>query len=265
MYSIKIPKDNYTDLEPNDLVKIENTEYIIKRVKKGGMGKICFLEKKINLLSYEMHYPQKLVLKGIYNGEDKNNDIIKEIKKWGTLKHENISEFIGLASLKENKKVIASCYVDYEIRYIALLPSYECDLEEYCKSYKLTLHENLQLILQIISGLNYAYNSHKMLHLDLKPQNVLINILQPLSKNSPEIQEVQIKISDWGLAEEISCEDQCAKWCKEIDLRHDYTKKINDLFFTTKNTQSIKTYDGKTLYTFGEPKDYLLYNKIFSL
>ena len=110
--------------------------------------------------------------------------IDSEIELMNNLKHSNILKLYEV--IKKNKTV-----------YLILEYCNSGDLSKYIKS-GMQMHD-LKFIYQIINGLQYLY-SMKILHRDIKPQNILIN-------------DDEIKICDFGFAKKLKENDLISTFC----------------------------------------------------
>jgi len=105
----------------------------------------------------------------IRNDSHIGKSFIREIKNWVELKHKNIVEVF-----------------DYNILPVPYFEMEWCDtsLDEIPKP--LTVDKSINFIYEISEGVKYAHNKN-IVHLDLKPQNILLNDGIP-------------KITDWGMS-----------------------------------------------------------------
>ena len=81
----------------------------------------------------------------------------------------------------------------------------------------------MKIAFDIAEGLQYAWSAFKILHLDLKPSNILVESSSP----------IRVKIADWGISR-LSAEKQMARTLKS-------------------SAAQIATYDRKTAYAAGTP------------
>lgn len=72
------------------------------------------------------------------------------------------------------------------------------DLHRFLDKVKLSEHHVQKLAWDILSALHYLH-SHRISHRDLKPQNILLN-------NSDDIENMQAKLCDFGLARNMASE-----------------------------------------------------------
>lgn len=155
----------------------------------------------------------------IINNEDKvNNYIVKLQKK--EYKYEAINEIEILLKLKKNKikylnklkefninieksNVInlIDYYIDNDYFYL-ILPKYECTLEHFNILYNKEFNETLpiNLIKKIINSLFlsiYELNYSKLIHCDIKPNNILIDLkYKNLKQFVKDIKNKKIKKND---------------------------------------------------------------------
>jgi len=169
---VKIKKDtshgkNKPDIG-NSLIDFE----IIKNLGKGQFGIVDLVKSKKNEKCYAM---KKLELKKI-----KEAYLIKEIKLLEQLNHPHVINYF--TSFKENGfYYIVVEYIDGQNLKDVIL--------EYINKNKYMEEKIIwELLIQCLSGLLYLHNKKKIIHRDVKPDNLL------LDKN------FNLKISDFGVS-----------------------------------------------------------------
>jgi eukaryotic-like serine/threonine-protein kinase len=157
--------------------KLDSYEYIIEDIKHGGMG-VVFLLKQASSNWHTIFRPLIAVktinnnIFSIFNADQFKN----ELNIWITLDHPNI---LPLGALVEHKNKLC-----------AVMQRCDGNISDIVHSNKFNDIFALNIIDNILDGLSYALDKYGVLHLDIKPQNILIN----LSKKK------FIQIADWGIA-----------------------------------------------------------------
>ena len=209
----------FDDLSLNDKLHIQNVEYIIFDIKKGGMCRVLCLKTLHKTDSRKIGIPQTIAIKGLKKEYEANEKIkkvfISELVKWSKLNHPNTVPLFGLAErfLIRNGSSKNS--------FFGIMEYCECSLREliagkvYFENGKkepifplLSWQKKIQIIINILDGLMYGFEAHKLLHLDIKPENILLKIERTKradisnSKQQEEIEDIRITVhlSEWGIA-----------------------------------------------------------------
>lgn len=176
---------------------LKNYEHNIKLIGKGGFGRVYRVSKKGSK-------PKELALK-IVETDDKEtlNEAIKEIINMSQIKnHENLLSY-------ENYYISPSLEKNQPHRLFIEMELADKNLEEFIKSQgKLCERTFLKYFKQILYGILYAHK-HKMAHLDIKPQNVLI-----FNNNC--------KVSDWGGSYQLKSEKYTSLKLASITVSHGF-------------------------------------------
>ncbi|CAF0797862.1 unnamed protein product [Didymodactylos carnosus] len=141
----------------NDMIRLFNRYDIGRQLGKGTYG--------IVRKAYDCVEQHSVAIKCIsLNNEGIPSTALREISLLRELKHVNLIELYNIEIKKETQQL----YMIYEYM--------EMDLYEYMKKYCQQLPENVSksYLKQLLNGINYCHNN-RILHRDLKPQNILIN------------------------------------------------------------------------------------------
>jgi serine/threonine protein kinase len=191
--------------ETGDDIILKESTYKVKRIVRGGMATVVLLRlKKRDALS---GLPSRIALKcpakkSIASNED-SLCFEKELKNWCTLQHKNIAECIGVcfAGTKEGYKYP-----------VAIMEEYQGTLARFLRtkakiSYLNNPQEVSPIFLELLEALNYAYQEQTILHLDIKPSNILFtktrSSLIGAARWPDKIdKKIHLKffVSDWGIA-----------------------------------------------------------------
>jgi len=155
----------HTSFSQTVSVKIEPNEIIagfklIKRLGQGGMGEVWLAEQT----SMERLVALKILKPELSNAPNFRNRFINEIKHSAKLEHPNIVTAFDAGSYK-GLYYLASSFIKGK----QLLQKLE---EEKVINEKEALH----IALGISKALAYAWNEFNMLHRDIKPGNIIIDI-----------------------------------------------------------------------------------------
>ncbi|MFC3032453.1 protein kinase [Pseudoalteromonas fenneropenaei] len=139
----------------------------ITRLAQSGMGEVY--------VATDTRLDRKVAIKFIKSHLGSNADVLREAKLLARLNHPNI---VQLYDVKDSAQGL---YLEME--YVA-----GQTLNRYVQCQPLTLEQKLELLFDIAQGLAAAHEQH-ILHLDLKPGNVLID------------DKGRAKIADFGIAQ----------------------------------------------------------------
>ena len=149
---------------------------IIRPLGKGHFGSVFLVTSKLTNKLYAM----KEILASKYSSQEELNQVEKEIKLLENLRHPHVITYFN--SFKENGNI----YIIIE--YING-GSLEELLLKYIKQKKNIPEKTLwDLLVQSLSGLLYLHEKRKIIHRDIKPDNLLLD------------SEGHLKISDFGVS-----------------------------------------------------------------
>lgn len=185
------------DLQPQDKVLVGDRPYIFDSLARGGMGCVFlfwldpnYAQKSVHVLGW------KLALKAVLPEAADAESIAlfkRELTVWSGFRHRNIVTLLEIVDGGDAGWVGAMDWCLGSLRDI---------LNE---RKRLSLEDSTYIIASLHEGLNYAYNEHKVLHLDLKPENVLCHLdiirLMDVSEDEDDpLQTSRFMVSDWGIA-----------------------------------------------------------------
>lgn len=210
----------FEDLSLNDKLHIQNIEYKIFDIKKGGMCQVLCLQSLQKTDSKKIGIPQIIALKGLkkeYEANDKIKKVfISELVKWSKLNHQNTVPLLGLAErfLIRNGDGIGSIYgimeyCDCSLRDLIAGKIYFNNEQKDPIFFQLSWQKKIQITINILDGLNYAFKDHNLLHLDIKPENILLKIERKQRQDNSDFEKqfkkledirITVHLSDWGIA-----------------------------------------------------------------
>jgi serine/threonine-protein kinase len=184
------------ELQTDDEVHIGNIPYFVSRFSRGGMGFVVFLirddERAFQSHVSFVHGPN-VAIKTMLPAE---GDVVmkilfeRELTVWAGLDHQNIITLNEILDTRSDGRAAAMDWCVGSLRSF---------LDE-AKS--LSLDSALFIIRDLVAGLHYAYKEQGVLHLDLKPANILFKhfIVRMLKYKEHPVKQYLWKVSDWGLA-----------------------------------------------------------------
>jgi WD40 repeat protein/serine/threonine protein kinase/TPR repeat protein len=124
----------------------------------GGMGSVWLAERADGL------FTRQVALKLIHpalKSRVMSERFTREREILASLNHPNIARLLDAGINEEGQSYLALDYVP------------GTPITTYCDEHRLSIHERLQLFLQVLSAVQYAH-SHLVIHRDLKPANILV-------------------------------------------------------------------------------------------
>jgi serine/threonine protein kinase len=119
------------------------------------------------------------------------NQFLRELRFLITLRHVNIVSCISLDYSQNHRYLVMEyCEAGTLRNLIETKTSISINSQERSPSYIQNLKQNLNLVMEILSGLKYAH-SLNIVHCDIKPENILLKLTAT---------GWQAKISDFGIA-----------------------------------------------------------------
>jgi serine/threonine protein kinase len=156
-------------------VLVDDKTYNVITVHNGGMGRVWLLEKDFEG-SFDPIYRPRVAVK-TFDLIDDERAVESELNIWISLTHPSILPLKKIGRLN--------------YRLAAIMPWLVASLDDLLESKgPLSEREVSNILLAMAEGLNYAWNTFRVLHLDLKPSNVL---LEDRSGSG-------IRIADWGIS-----------------------------------------------------------------
>lgn len=153
-------------------VQLDHYFYNVTGDKQGGFGRVWLLERPAGAETstiYGSHRAAKT-----FEGQDQEA-VVTELSNWILLHHSAILPLIKISRLN--------------FRIAALMELRKGTLADVLSQRQLTWRETRQVLLQVCSALQYAYENHQLAHLDIKPDNVLVD-------EFPN----KVQVSDWGIS-----------------------------------------------------------------
>jgi serine/threonine protein kinase len=156
-------------------VLIDDRTYNVLSVKQGGMGRVWLLAQTFDE-PFDPIYRRQIAAKTFDEGSDRGR-IEEELNIWISLQNPFILPLKKIGRLN--------------YRLAAIMPLMTGSLDDLLEARGSMSEQNVTRILRdTINALLYAWNSFKILHLDLKPSNILIE----------DESARAIKVADWGIS-----------------------------------------------------------------
>jgi serine/threonine protein kinase len=159
---------------------VDGIPYHVDGVRRGGMGTVFLLSRPADSTIEAPIYRARLAAKVFNDAEDSETQALikRELKNWLSLRHQNVLELLAIG--------------DFNFELAALMPLALTSLaDQAIGKTPMPLLAAIQTIRDAAAGLEYAWSTKRILHLDVKPENMLI-----LKKDGHYV----LKVSDWGLS-----------------------------------------------------------------
>ena len=165
---------------------------LIKSIGKGNFGEVFFTQKK----GRPEYYATKKMYRAVLEKPENKKRLLYEIDILSHLNHPNIIKFCGL------KKTVNNWYLVTEFCNGGSLSE---NLKKYMAHYQRPFTEEIvqYLMKQIISAIQYLH-FNKILHRDLKLDNILISFPSEYDKTSLNMMNCTVKLIDFGFATKLS-------------------------------------------------------------
>lgn len=156
-------------------VFVDDKTYNVVATRDGGMGRVWLLQQAFDE-PYDPIFSRKIAVKTFEVFND-DASVERELNIWISLRH---------ASILPLRKL---CRLNY--RLAALMPMRDGNLDDILEDRgAVGSKDTLRMLLPVVEALEYSWTRHRVLHLDLKPSNILFAGL-----SNP-----RIEVADWGIA-----------------------------------------------------------------
>jgi WD40 repeat protein/serine/threonine protein kinase len=158
---------------------------VLSLLGQGGMGSVWLAERADGLFARQVAL--KLVHPVLMGGQVTER-FAREREILAGFSHPHIARLFDAGFTDDGQPFLA-------LQYVAGKP-----ITVYCDERRLTVHERLELFLQVLSAVQYAH-AHLIIHRDLKPSNILVT------------EEGEVQLLDFGIAKLLTAGD-----AKETEL-----------------------------------------------
>jgi hypothetical protein len=156
-------------------VLVDDRTYKILSVKQGGMGRVWILAQAFDE-PFDPIYRRRIAVKTFDEGSERQR-IEEELNIWISLQNQFILPLKKIGRLN--------------YRLAAIMPLMMGSLDDILEKHGSLLEKDVaRLLSDTINALSYAWSVFKILHLDLKPSNILIE----------DESARAIKVADWGIS-----------------------------------------------------------------
>ncbi len=146
------------------------------------MGIVLILKLLSNACPFDLTHRIKMAVKTFKDDDyaEQNRDLFeRELNIWINLDHPNIATLIKVIFIKN--------------KLYGLMPYYDYSLSDILKKEgRIDINKSILIMKNIINGLNFAFDNYGIIHNDLKPNNILLKIIDSDS--------IYYCVSDWGIA-----------------------------------------------------------------
>jgi serine/threonine protein kinase len=225
MQTLTFAANNITELKNGDDIFIDDLKGVFKKNIKGGIGTVSIIELDIEQLAKRNFLFDNLIaIKSINNEKEYQKSSQKKFKdeliKWALISH---SDVVPLQAI----------FLDQVGNWYAAMPYYEGTLSHFTRNVLLN-HGNLFQIISKITSSLYALSNEGMIHLDLKPNNILVKrnkvsgFLYDERKRDPldkGISNLDFCVSDFGTSlfvQEIINKKNIGQSSRFSEKRHDF-------------------------------------------
>ncbi|MFN6335514.1 MAG: protein kinase domain-containing protein [Sphingobacteriales bacterium] len=194
MVNIKYSKNSFLDLEIGDRVSIKGYDYIVADQARGGMGRILMMEREREHQAGVL--PFRIALKSILEckSDESGSSLFKrELTVWAGLQHPFILP-------------LETIVYDEEVGWIAVMERCIGTLRDTINSQKTINPDSSTYIIRCLAmALEYAEKKEGVLHLDIKPENILYKydgfwLMRTNNLHEDAIEQNRFMLSDWGIS-----------------------------------------------------------------
>lgn len=187
-------KTSLGELDVGDAVHIGETPYRLRRVAHGGMGIVLLLELEPGQpqTDFSVH-GLRVAVKSVLPeriGQDNIALFRRELTVWAGLRHPNVVGLNEILDAERDGWLAAMSWCEGSLR------------DRLTPARKVPAEHATMILCDLVEGLAYAQNKEGVVHLDLKPENVLYmwDVRRTLQYADGDDRRYRFMLSDWGIA-----------------------------------------------------------------
>jgi serine/threonine protein kinase len=187
-------KTSLGELDVGDAVHIGETHYRVRRVAHGGMGIVLLLELEAGQpqTDFSVH-GLRVAVKSVLPeriGQENIALFRRELTVWAGLLHPNVVGLNEILDAGRDGWVAAMNWCEGSLR------------DRLPPARKVPAEHATMILLDLVEGLAYAQQKDGVVHLDVKPENVLYtnDIKRLLQYAEGDDRRYRFMLSDWGIA-----------------------------------------------------------------
>jgi serine/threonine protein kinase len=197
MTHLEHDRDSFFDLRPKDRVLVDRIPYFVDSEVRGGMGCVLLLSKDSDHVQNSLSaLGLKLALKAVLPEAADEDGIAlfrRELTVWSAFQHPNIVRLLTIADGGDAGLIAVMDWCPGSLRNIL------------GERGALSVEDATNIIGNLLDGLAHAYAQDQVLHLDLKPENVLYHLdfarlMSGLKVGKDSLTKYRFMVSDWGIA-----------------------------------------------------------------
>jgi serine/threonine-protein kinase len=179
---IRIDKPSLRDLAVGDSLFLPRRTYRVTGLASGGMGTVILgaLDRSGDYAAFSA-LPEPIALKYAHDPE---RFLQTELNKWALLQHEKINPLCEILSSERDGLVAASQQCSGSVRQLL------------SRHGRLSVRCAYSVVRSCAEGLAFADRTHGVLHLDVKPENILYQ------ERGTAPEEFLFCLTDWGISSE---------------------------------------------------------------
>ncbi len=163
------------DYQPGDRVQIEYLSYEVRQAREGGMGVVYLLESLTS--AHSPAFPKHLAAK-MFKAEIPLKQVVNELNIWLDLHHKNILPLLSIDTIDYQTAALSPWRLNGSLHDLL------------AERGNLSPAHVKRILAGAVSALEYAWDKKHILHLDIKPQNLLLS-------SAPW---KDVEVADWGIA-----------------------------------------------------------------
>jgi serine/threonine protein kinase len=155
---------------------VSGSPYFVRCVREGGMGVVYLLE---NTQSERSLLRPKYIAAKTFKSNSDLSLVRQELRNWISLRHPNILPLLSIGDIDDKLAAICPWRNDGSIAESTGTP--------------MSSNQVKTVLTALCRALDYCWNNHNLLHLDLKPANLFFDVKRSVTE-----------VGDWGISVVVS-------------------------------------------------------------